>query len=117
MHIENGAKECKTFNAQVIYREERGKRGDRGRQELQLQLPGTRIYLTNSKKLLLPAKNPAGRVVSKGIAQHKWKWEAGSRGTKGKLLLATANGKRTFVMLKQKNTKLYLTAPRTPSFW
>lgn len=31
------------------------------------------------------------------------------------LKLAMANGKRTFVMLKQKNTKLYLTAPRTPS--
>lgn len=111
MHIENGAKECKTFKALVICREQGA------RVELQLQLPGTRIYLTNSKKLLLPAKKPAGRVVSKGIAQHKWKWEAGSRGTKGKLLLATANGKRTFVMLKQKNTKLYLTAPRTPSFW
>lgn len=91
-----------------------GNRGERDR--LQLQLPGTRIYLTNSKKLLLPAKNPAGRAVSKGIAA-QMEVGTGSRGTKRKLLLATANGKRTFVMLKQKNTKLYLTAPRTPSFW
>lgn len=66
MHIENGAKECKTFNALVICRQEGSNRGERDR--LQLQLPGTRIYLTNSKKLLLPAKNPAGRAVSKGIA-------------------------------------------------
>lgn len=80
---------------------------------MQLQLPGTRIYLTNSKKLLLPAKNPAGRAVSKGIAAQM----AVEQRQERKLLLATANGKRTFVMLKQKNTKLYLTAPRTPSFW
>lgn len=62
----------------------------------------TRIYYTNSKKLLLPAKNPARTNVSKGIARQ------------AAVVAMLANGKRTFVMLKQKNTKLYLTAPRTP---
>lgn len=80
---------------------------------MQLQLPGTRNYLTNSKKLLLPAKNPAGRAVSKGIAAQM---EVGTGAEAGEDAVP-ANGKRTFVMLKQKNTKLYLTAPRTPSFW
>lgn len=83
-----------------------------------MQLPGTRIYLTNSKKLLLPAKNPAGRAVSMGIAQHRERSGSGAGAgaeQERQLKLAMANGKRTFVMLKQKNTKLYLTAPRTPS--